>query len=96
MDVDDTQAVGMAEYRDLGVVFYVADELVGAAGDDEVDVLVQRQELIDHVAGFDELDGGIGDLGLGETFGDDGGDGLEGFGGFFAAFEDGGVAGFDG
>jgi hypothetical protein len=73
----------------------MSDQVVGAPGDDEVDVFAEFEEGVDGVAGGDELDGGVRDGGGGQRAGDDGGDGPEGFGGFFAAFEDGGVAGFD-
>ena len=46
----------MAEDGDAGVIFYVADEAVGATRDDEVDVAVLLEERIDDVAGGDELD----------------------------------------
>ncbi|KFY56877.1 hypothetical protein V497_05905 [Pseudogymnoascus sp. VKM F-4516 (FW-969)] len=88
-EVEGADSVSVAEDGDLSRRLDEADEIVGAARDDEVDVLVQREELGDHVAGFDELDGVVGDLGCGEGGGDDGGDGDEGFGGFFAAWGDG-------
>lgn len=83
---EGADSVRVAEDGDLGRGLDEADQLVGAARDDEVDVLVQGEELGDHVAGFDELDGVVGDLGGGEGGGDDGGDGDEGFGGFFASW----------
>ena len=44
MDVDAAEAVRVAEDRDPGVVFDVADQFVGATGDDEVDVFVEVEE----------------------------------------------------
>ena len=76
----------MAEDGDLSRRLDVANELVGAPRDDEVDVLVQCEELGDHIAGFDELDGVVGDAGVGEGTGDYGGDGDEGLGGFLASW----------
>ena len=52
----------MAEDGDLGSLLNEADKLVGAAGDDEVDVAVEVEELGDDVAGGDELDSAVGDL----------------------------------
>lgn len=65
MDVDVAEAVGVAEDGDPCVVLDVADQLVGAAGDAEVDVLVLGQEGGDGGASCDELDGGVGDGGVG-------------------------------
>lgn len=61
-DVGGAEAVGVAQDGDLGALLDEADELVGAAGDDEVDVAVEVEELGDDVAGGDELDGAVGDL----------------------------------
>lgn len=47
------EAVGVAEDGDLGGFLDVADEFVGAAGDDEVDVAVLGEEAGDGVAGGD-------------------------------------------
>ena len=94
--VDGAQAVGVAEDGDLGVLLDVAHQLVGAAGDDEVDVAVEGEQLRDGLARGDELDGGIGDLGLGQGVGDDGADDHEGFRRLLAALEDGRVAGLNG
>lgn len=85
LEEDGTDPVSVAEDRDLSRRLDEADQLVGAARDDEVDVLVQREELGDHIAGLDELDGVVGDGGGGEGAGNYGGDGDEGFGGFFAS-----------
>jgi hypothetical protein len=82
----------VAQDGNLGRILDVPNELVAASWDDEVDVLVEGEELGDDVAGRDELDGALGDLGLVEGVGDYGGDGDEGVGGFLAALEDGGVA----
>jgi len=68
----------VAEDGDACVVFDVADEAVGAPGDDEVDVAVLLEERIDDVAGGDELNGVVGDGGGLEGGGDDGGDCSEG------------------
>lgn len=65
VDVDAAEAIGVAEDGDAGVVFDVADQFVGAAGDHEVDVFVEVEERGDDVAGGDELDGGVGDEGVG-------------------------------
>lgn len=70
----------MAEDGDLSRRLDEADQLVGAARDDEVDVLVQREELGDHIAGLDELDGVVGNGCRGEGARDYGGDGDEGLG----------------
>ena len=58
--------------------------------------MIHGQELIDYVAGFDQLDGRIWHLGVGKSLGDDGGDGMKGFCRLFAAFQNGGIARFDG
>ena len=68
----------MAEYGNAGVVFDVADEAVGAAGDDEIDVAVLLEERVDYVAGRDELEGVVGDGSGLKGVGDDGGDCGEG------------------
>ena len=89
-------AVCVAEDRDAGVGLHELDELVGAARDDEVYVLVEGEEFVGFFAGGEELDGVgicacVGDA-LADGF-DEGGAGSDGF---FAAFEDDTVAGFDG
>lgn len=86
------EPISVAQDGNLGRILDVPNELVATSWDDEVDVLVEGEELGDDVAGRDELDGALGDLGLVEGVGDDGGDGDEGVGGFLAALEDGGVA----
>lgn len=78
----------MAEDRDARVVFDVADEAIGAAGDNEVDIAVLLEERVDDVAGCDELNGVVGHGGAVEGGGDDGGDCGEGGGGFFATWEE--------
>ena len=66
VDVDVADAVGVAEDRDVRVVHDVADELVGAAGDDQVDLLVEGEHVGDVLAGFEQVDpaggqaGGVG------------------------------------
>lgn len=67
---EGADSVCVAEDGDLGGGLDEADELVGAARDDEVDVLVQGEELGDDITCFDELDGVVGDLGCGEGGGD--------------------------
>lgn len=42
VDVGAAETVGVAQDRDFGVVFDVGDELVGAAGDNKVDVRIER------------------------------------------------------
>lgn len=85
LEEEGADAVGVAEDGDLGRRLDEADELVGAARDDQVDVLVQGEELGDYITCFDELDGVVGDGGRGEGGGDYGGDGYEGLGGFLAS-----------
>jgi hypothetical protein len=70
----------VAKDGDLGRLLNVADELVGTARDDKVDVAVLGEQLGDGVAGGDELDGGVGDLGVFEGRGDGLGDCDEGLG----------------
>lgn len=74
----------------------VPDELVRAAGDDEVEMLVEGEELGDDVARRDQLDCRIRDQGLLQRCRDDGRDGDEGFGRLLAALEDRCVARLDG
>lgn len=71
------EAVGVAEDRDLGRFLDVADQLVGAAGDDEVDIAVLGEQAGNGVAGGDELYGAEWHLCLFEGRGDDAGDGDE-------------------
>jgi hypothetical protein len=51
------EPVRVAKNGNLGRVLYIADELVGAAGNNEVDVAVLGKELGDDIARCDELDG---------------------------------------
>lgn len=91
--VDVAQAVSVSEDGDLGGLLDVADQVVGASGDDEIDVAVLGEELGDHISGGHELDRRVGDLGLLQGGGDDLGDGDEGLGGFFSAWFAGSVDG---
>ena len=75
MDVDVAEAVGVAEDGDARVVLDVADKLVGTARNAEVDILVLRQKGGNGGASCDELDGGVGDRGVGQSLGDDASDG---------------------
>ena len=77
MDVDAAEAIGVAEDGDPGVVFDVADQFVGPARYDEVDVLVEVEEGGYDVPCGDELDRGVGDRGVAQGFGYCDGDGLE-------------------
>src|SRR4030067_563919 len=52
--------VGWAGAGDVGVVHDVPDELVRAAGDDQVDIFVQGQHLDDRLAGLKQLNPSFG------------------------------------
>lgn len=86
-EVDGTETVGVSEDRDLGGGLDIADQFVGTARDDEVDVLIQVEELGNHVSGCNKLDSCIWDGSCRECRGDDFRDGNKGFCGFFSAFE---------
>lgn len=62
-EVGAADAVCMAEDRDCRGALDEADELVAAARDAQVDVLVQRQEVLDNIVGLDELQAGWRDGG---------------------------------
>lgn len=51
------EPVRVAKNGDLGRVLDISDELVGAAGNNEVDVTILSKELGDDIASCDELDG---------------------------------------
>src|SRR6266568_4411389 len=87
----------MLEDGDGGFFDDGADEAFAAAGDDDVDVVVEFQERRQEraVGGFDELDGGRIDFHLDERLGDDGGDGGVGEHRLLAAAKDDGSAGFE-
>jgi hypothetical protein len=51
------ETIRVAENGNLGRVLDVANELIGAAGNDEVDITVLGEELGDDIASCDELDG---------------------------------------
>ena len=92
VDVDVADAVGVAEDRDGRVVHDVADELVGAAGDDQVDLLVEGEHVGDVPAGFEQVHPAGGQAGGFAGAGDGVGEDAVGVGRFGAAFEQEGVA----
>jgi hypothetical protein len=51
------ETIRVTENGNLGRVLDVANEFVGAAGNDEVDVAILGKELGDNIASCDELDG---------------------------------------
>jgi hypothetical protein len=61
LEIDRAQTVSMAKDRDFGGRLDVADEFVRTTRNDKVNVLVQIQELRNHIASCDELDGGVWD-----------------------------------
>mmetsp|Transcript_37522 Transcript_37522/g.83522 ORF Transcript_37522/g.83522 Transcript_37522/m.83522 type:complete len:461 (-) Transcript_37522:665-2047(-) len=54
--VDVADAVCVAQHRDLGVALDVAHQGVAAPGDDEVDDVIQGQQVVDLLAGLDQVD----------------------------------------
>ena len=67
VDVEVADAVGMAQHRDAGVLLHEADERVRAAGDDQVDVAVERQQLHGLLAGGEQQHGFGLDRGAGQA-----------------------------
>lgn len=67
----------MAEDRDLGRFLDVSNQFVGASGNDKIDISVLCKKLGNGVAGCDELDSSIGNLGLVEGGRNDFGNGNE-------------------
>ena len=84
MDVDTAKAVGVAKDWDAGVCLDVADELVGATRDDEIDVLVQVKQGGDSITSSDKLNRSVRDLRICESIGNGSGDCLEGESSLFA------------
>jgi hypothetical protein len=56
-EVDVAKTVCVAEDGNLCRLLDVADQIVGATGDDEVNVAILSKELGDDIAGGDKLDG---------------------------------------
>ena len=95
VDVDVADAVGVAEDGDGRVGHDVADEFVGAAGDDQVDLVVEGEHVGDVLAGFEQVQEARGQAGGGACAGDGVGEDAVGVGRFGAALEEAGVAGFE-
>lgn len=95
VDIDVADAVGMAHDRDLCVVHDVLDKLVRSAGDEQVDVFFALQELVDLVVELGLKQAGGGKARRDDGLVDDLEQGAVGFGGLFAAFEDGTVSALD-
>ena len=87
-----TYTVSVAEDGDVGVVHDVADEFVGAAGDDKVDILVLSEHFGDILARLQELEPGVGQAGLFAGGGNRLGEDAIGVGRFAAALEQDSVA----
>lgn len=56
------KTVCVAEDGNLCRLLDIADQFVGATGDDKVNVTILGKELSDGIAGGDELDGRVGNL----------------------------------
>ena len=89
-------AVRVAEHGDLGVVADVRHEAVAAAGDDEVDDVVEPEDVRDGFAAFHEDDALARDAVGWHAVDDDLVEDGVGLRGFFAALEEESVAGSDG
>jgi len=87
IDVDVADPVGVTQDGDIRIVHDIAHELVGAAWDDQVEVLVEREHLRDVLTGFEQLDPAGGHAGRLAGFGDDLGQDAIGLGRLAAPFE---------
>ena len=90
--VDVADAVSVAHDRDLCIVHDVLDELVGAAGDEEVDILIALEEFIDLVVEFGLQEAGGRQARADGGLVDDGKEDAVGAGCLLAALEDGAVS----
>ena len=77
MDIDTAKTVCVTQDWDTGVVLDIADELVGTARDDKVDVLVESEEICYNITGGEELYGSIGNQGICKSVGNSCGDSFE-------------------
>lgn len=59
LKVNGTETVSVAHYWDFGGGFDVSHEIVGAAGNDEIDELIQGEQFRDHISSCDKLDGAV-------------------------------------
>ena len=84
----------MLEHGDGRILDHCTDEALAAAGDDQVDVLVELEQLRnqDPVGGLHQLHGRRVDVRLAQGFSDERRNGLVGMDRLFAAAEDDGVA----
>lgn len=65
-----TETVGMSEYWDAGAGFDIAHQLIRAARNDKINVLIALEERGNDVSGCDELDGRVRYGCRGESGGD--------------------------
>lgn len=77
MDIDTAKTVCVTQDWDTGIVLDIADELIGTARDDKVDVLVEFEEACYDVTGGEELYGSIGNEGISKSVGNGCGDSFE-------------------
>ena len=92
VDVGVAESGGVPEDGNARGGHDMADELVGAAGDDEVDEVVHGEHFGDLVAGLEQVHPAVGDGGRAGGVEDDGGKGAVGVEGLAAALEEDGVA----
>lgn len=57
VDVDMTETVGMSQYWDAGAGFDIAHQLIRAAWDDKIDLIITFKERSNDISSCDELDG---------------------------------------
>ena len=95
VDIEMAESVCVAKYGHVCFPLTMAYEIVGSTGDDKIDVLTETKQLIDDISGCNHLDRVVGDVGLVEGLGDNGGNSLERLGRLLTTLENGSIGRLD-